>query len=632
MSFFEELKRRNVVRVAIAYVVAAWLLLQLTEVLTGLLEVQSDIGKIVVILLVVGFIPVVIFAWAFELTPEGVKREKDIDRGQSITPQTGKKLDRIIIAGLVLVIVAMGIERVWFAGQAEDLSQADEPGLTEVAAPATSPDGADDTAGGAAHQASVAVLPFTAMSSGEDDEYFADGLTEEILNSLAGLPELLVTARTSSFHFKGRDLPIPEIARTLGVDHVVEGSVRRAGERVRITAQLIRAEDGFHLWSDTYDRTLEDVFAVQEKIAENIAETLDVVLDEEKRKMMRDAGIGDVEAFIAYQKALAAFDAAHSTNDPTTNLPEANRWFDAALAVAPNISNAHYLRTDLPGHILYDHAANLRSSSEAELAQALEEIQTGLANAVRSAPTDRQRAVLEVERIAFSDDWTGMTERIGRALEPGDCVRSNWMPDFAAPYGWAQEVVEHAHDEVRCDPISSTAATMKIIWLTWADRAEEALAFADQWLTSVGHNPWVDDARFFALLDLPGVADRPEMFARNPDGSFNLVPRKISAYAMAGDLDAARQVLADWQAEHTVDDLSLLMVSAALGDHAAANAAAARIDARVGGAFVLAEAVKACACGAPFDLSVTPHFRARIEESGLNWPPTSPLEYPAKDW
>ncbi len=131
---------------------------------------------------------------------------------------------------------------------------------------------------------SVAVLPFTSMSSGEDDSYFADGLTEEILNSLSRLPELLVTARTSSFHFKDKNLPVPEIAATLGVDHVVEGSVRRSGERVRITAQLIRAEDGFHLWSDTYDRTLEDVFAVQEDIAENIAETLDVVLNEDKRK------------------------------------------------------------------------------------------------------------------------------------------------------------------------------------------------------------------------------------------------------------------------------------------------------------------------------------------------------------
>ena len=122
------------------------------------------------------------------------------------------------------------------------------------------------------------------------------------------------------------------------------------------------------------------------------------------------------------------------------------------------------------------------------------------------------------------------------------------------------------------------------------------------------------------------------MFTRNPEGSFNLVPRKIFAHAMAGDLKAARQALADWQAEHTVDDLSLLMVLAVLGDRVAANATAARIDARTGGSFVLAEAVKACACGAPFDISATPNFRARIGESGLSWPPTSPLEYPAKDW
>ena len=143
------------------------------------------------------------------------------------------------------------------------------------------------------------MLPFVPLSSGEDDGYFADGLTEEILNSLAQLPELRVTARTSSFFFKGQNLLVPEIASRLGVAHVVEGSVRRDGERLRIAAQLIRASDNFHLWSQTYDRTRDDVFAVQEDIAENIAEVLGVVLDDAAREVMRRAGIRDVEAFIA---------------------------------------------------------------------------------------------------------------------------------------------------------------------------------------------------------------------------------------------------------------------------------------------------------------------------------------------
>ncbi len=246
MSFFKELKRRNVFRVGIAYTVATWLLIQVTDIIFPRIGLPDSAVTLVIALLAIGFVPALIFAWAFEMTPDGIKREKDVDRTQSLTPQTGKKLDRVIIAGLALVILGMAIERVWFAGQ-------DQPAAAQAAAEAQ-PAQAETSTGTIAgedpdHRESVAVLPFTAMSSGEDDGYFADGLTEEILNSLARLPELLVTARTSSFHFKDQNMPVPEIAATLGVMNVVEGSVRRSGERVRITAQLIRAEDGFHLWS-----------------------------------------------------------------------------------------------------------------------------------------------------------------------------------------------------------------------------------------------------------------------------------------------------------------------------------------------------------------------------------------------
>ena len=249
MSFFEELKRRNVVRVGIAYGVAAWLLIQLTDIVFPRIGLADSAVTLVIALLAIGFIPALILAWAFEMTPEGIKKEKDVDRAKSITPQTGKQLNRMIIAGLALVIIGMAVERAWFAGRDDVI----EPPVALDGATAISSDSTSASADQAKQRESVAVLPFNSMSSGEDDGYFADGLTEEILNSLAALPELLVTARTSSFHFKGKNLPVQEIAATLGVDHIVEGSVRRSGERVRITAQLVRADDGFHLWSDTYD-------------------------------------------------------------------------------------------------------------------------------------------------------------------------------------------------------------------------------------------------------------------------------------------------------------------------------------------------------------------------------------------
>ena len=207
-----------------------------------------------------------ILAWAFEITPEGVKRDEEVDRSRSISADTGRKLNRAVVFLLIVAVGYFAVDKFVLAPQ----SQSDQS--TAIAQEAKKPPAVaqTDSAVSSVQSRSVAVLPFVAMSSGEDDGYFADGLTEEILNYLASVPELLVTARTSSFHFKGTDLPIPDIAATLGVANVVEGSVRRAGERVRITAQLIRAADGFHLWSQTYDRTLEDVFAVQEDIAEKI--------------------------------------------------------------------------------------------------------------------------------------------------------------------------------------------------------------------------------------------------------------------------------------------------------------------------------------------------------------------------
>ncbi|MEE8528383.1 MAG: adenylyl cyclase, partial [Gammaproteobacteria bacterium] len=252
-SVWGELKRRNVVRVAVAYAIVSWLILQLTDVLMPLLDLPEWVGRLVVLLLVIGFPLALVFAWAFELTPEGLKKEKDIDRSQSINHVTGRKLDFVIIG---LLAVTLG----YFAYDKFVL----DPGR----------DAAGDNAITTPVLKSIAVLPFVPMSSGEDDGYFADGLTEEILNVLTQLPELQVTARTSSFFFKGQNIPVPEIAARLNVAHIVEGSVRRDSERVRITAQLIRASDGFHVWSQTYNRTLDDVFAVQEDIAENIAEAL----------------------------------------------------------------------------------------------------------------------------------------------------------------------------------------------------------------------------------------------------------------------------------------------------------------------------------------------------------------------
>jgi TolB-like protein len=271
LSFINELKRRNVFRVGVAYVVAAWLLLQLTEVLTELLEIGPEVGKIVIVLLIVGFFPAVFFAWAFELTPEGIKRESEIDRSASIAPQTGRKLNHAIVAMLVLVAA-------YFFWESRYKEVEQEAGETAQVIPATAPEQAEAEPAPANTQKSIVVLPFLNMSNDPDQEFFSDGLSEEILNALVKVPDLRVISRTSAFAFKGKDVSIPDIAAQLDVSHVLEGSVRKAGNDVRITAQLIEVDSDSHLWSEAYNRSLENIFEIQEEISRAIANELQVTL------------------------------------------------------------------------------------------------------------------------------------------------------------------------------------------------------------------------------------------------------------------------------------------------------------------------------------------------------------------
>jgi len=225
MPLFNELSRRNVVRVGIAYAVIGWIVAQVAEFAFENFGAPDWVLKTVVVLLLLGLPLALFFAWAFEMTPEGVKKEKDVDRAVSITPHTGRKID-------------------W-------------------------------TDNG---QRTIAVLPFINLSDDSEQEYFSDGLSEELLNLLAQIPELRVTSRTSAFSFKGKDATIAEIGRTLGVEHVLEGSVRRSGDTIRITAQLIEVSTDTHVWSDSWDRDFQDVFVIQDEIAEFVVGALKIQL------------------------------------------------------------------------------------------------------------------------------------------------------------------------------------------------------------------------------------------------------------------------------------------------------------------------------------------------------------------
>jgi TolB-like protein len=280
MSLLVELHRRNVFRVAMLYAVASWVLLQVAELLFPMLSVPDWALRLLFGLLLLGFPVAVIVAWAYEITPEGVRRSSGVESGTTSNARAGRRLDEVTI-GLVLVAIGLIIADRFVPGRA------DRDGAT---APAAGTSAAIDGASAAPAERSIAVLPFVNLSGDPADEYFSDGLAEELLNSLARIEDLKVAARTTSFQFKDRTGDVAEIARQLRVAHVLEGSVRRSGTRVRITAQLVKAADGFHLWSESYDSELEDIFAVQSDIARRIAEQLRVELSPRPTT-------GDVEAF-----------------------------------------------------------------------------------------------------------------------------------------------------------------------------------------------------------------------------------------------------------------------------------------------------------------------------------------------
>jgi adenylate cyclase len=605
MSLIAELKRRNVFRVGVAYAIVAWLLVEVASVVLPTFEAPEWVMKVFTFLVILGFPLTLVIAWAFELTPEGIKREADVDRSQSIAHLRGRKLDFAIIGLLALAVVYFVSEKFVWTDEPEAESQVD---------------------------ASIAVLPFVPLSSGEDDGYFADGLTEEILNALTQLPELQVTARTSSFFFKGQNIPVPEIADRLGVAHIVEGSVRRDGERVRITAQLIRASDGFHLWSQSYERMLDDVFAVQEDIAENIAEVLGVVLDDDARQIMRSAGIRDVEAFIAYQKGLEAFVTAHQGVNMTEPLAIANAHFDRALEAAPGLTMARVMKADFRGHIIYEIAAGIRDEEYPGQAQeTLAALREEYDLAIQVSPAGNQRDILDLERTLFSEDWSRLPARIQKAMQPGRCPQMNWTNIFIAPFGWAEHFAKKSHEALACNPMDISASFHQTWSLIWAGDPEAALRTVEEADNKGLSHPYLEDGRYGALLAAGRVNDP---MARGPgaEGGLMVYDPQILREALAGDPALAREMAEAYWSGSDTDNMSSLVVAAVVGDRDRANQIAARIDTQPGGVVVLSLSVFTCFCGATFDLEAAPNYKARIEEAGFPWPPPTLIDYPTKDW
>jgi TolB-like protein len=444
MSFLAELRRRNVLHTALLYLVAGWVVMQVAELLFDVLDLPDWAPRLVLGLLVLGFAPALILAWVYELTPEGLKRAHEVAPEGSIAQQSSRRINLLIVA---LLAVAIGL-LLWDRFGRPGATRASDPKTAVGAAPARSlatPDGAANAATDTA--ASIAVLPFVNVSDDKQNEYFSDGLTEELLNLLANMPGLRVIARTSSFAYKGKNVKVADIARELKIDHVLEGSVRKSGDRVRITAQLVRASDSSHLWSKTYDRTLEDVFAVQDEISKEVVDALQVQLLGGDTARSELGGTGHPKAYEEFLRALYLLNKGQKED----TLRAALAAYDRAIAEDPSYAQAHAGRATT--------LAFLASNGYEPFAEGFERARDAALRAAELAP-DLALAYVTLGWVAsvVDHDVDASLTHLERAvaLDPGNAAVqiaysrtvSAFLPDKA---------VAAASKAVQLDPVSAWA-------------------------------------------------------------------------------------------------------------------------------------------------------------------------------
>jgi TolB-like protein/Tfp pilus assembly protein PilF len=424
IRWIEEIKRRNVGRIAILYGVACWLILEPVHVIFHMLQVPVWANRLVIILMTLGFPVVMIFAWVYEITPDGLKPTVEVPHGQSIRRQTGRRLDRAIIAVLALALVYFVIDKFWLSkhvvGSETALTVA-----TRAHIPAPLP----------VQAKSIAVLPFVDLTDKQDQAYFADGMAEEVIDLLANIPGLTVIGRTSSFQFRGKAIDVRSIGQTLGVSYLLEGSVRRSADQIRVTAQLITTKDGSHRWSDTYDAKAGDVLKVQDAIAASLARALEIAVADVPAPRRSSVNLS---AYDLYLRALHLLDA-----DSKESCEEAVGTFQQVLELDPThtaaevgIASAYVLIGEngwMPPRVAFEHAreaatralamdpqnaaahvalANVHAIYDWEWTQAEQEVNTALKSGVRDPLT-----LIVAARVAtVQGKWDRATQLLRQAI------------------------------------------------------------------------------------------------------------------------------------------------------------------------------------------------------------------------
>ena len=445
MNLLEELKRRNVFKVAIAYLVVSWLAIQVVVSVSEPLTLPAWVPSFVIVLLAIGFPVALLFAWAYELTPDGVKRSRDVDLNASITHSTSRKIDFIIIGALVLIIRGMGYERLTLDVES----------------------GTSATADTAAETASIAVLPFVNMSGDVEQEYFADGVADEILNRLAQSDELRVISRSSSFSFKGTNPIIAEVANALNVNYVLEGSVRRAGNRVRITAQLIEVGHDSHMWSQTFERELTDIFAIEDEIAGHIAQALRIELGVTPSAPMPD--MSDYEILLKARSLISTRDpdAIRSTIPMLTGLAERTPKYAEAQA---QLAYAHML------NIFYQNEYNLEGQAR------FIERAAYYGNIARQLDDQNIMAIVVsavVEMIHYNFEASEALFQEALEKQPNSGLAYNWHADLLVMVRHIREATRSLERAIELDPLLAVNYFNLINLYNHQGRFEDAITLAN---------------------------------------------------------------------------------------------------------------------------------------------------------
>jgi len=541
MSLFRELNRRNVFRVGIAYAVTAWVVIEVADVVLDTLEAPLWVMKVIMLVLALGFLPAVVFAWAFELTPEGLKKQSEVDRAESITHATARKLDYIII---VLLVVALGTYAWDRFHSAPAAPQGSVPISRSEALPGDGAQGKLEplpketySAGGTG--TSIAVLPFVNLSADLEQEYFSDGISEELLNVLAKYPDLRVAARTSSFQFKGENKDISEIARQLNVNHVLEGSVRKSGTKLRITAQLIDAASGFHLWSETYDRELDDIFAIQDEISAAISEAL-------RAELALSASEPGTAPRVAHSENTAAYEAflqgRHLINQRgSKNIREAVEHLERCVRLDPEFAPGHAWLAI--GYVLLLASPGTYGDLTLNEVQkrAVPHIETALELDRNLAEAYGAKALLGVN----SNQYAEAMQYTARALElnPVYVDALNWRQIAAAGLGEYAESNRNIERILEIDPLSVIGrlnyATSKSV--SDPERARKAAASLTE------SYPWAGSTSmgFVSLYPSGDLSGSLEWYLK----AYRIEPRDqfsnnfiLSIFASTGEFEEARRI------------------------------------------------------------------------------------------